>query len=254
MRFTKAIVRTPGASMVDGLTSAGLGTPDQAKTLVQHAAYIQALESCGLRVTVLPPDEAFPDSTFVEDTALVTSACAIITRPGAVSRRGETAAIEQALARFYPDIERIVLPGTVDAGDIMMVGEHHYIGSSQRTNAEGAAQVIAILEAHGLTGSTVPLKHILHLKSASAYLENNRMALAGELIGRPEFSGFDVIPVDDDEAYAANCLWINGRVLVAAGFPKMRRAIEACGYQTIPLDMSEFRKLDGGLSCLSLRF
>ncbi|NMC44578.1 MAG: N(G),N(G)-dimethylarginine dimethylaminohydrolase [candidate division Zixibacteria bacterium] len=254
MRFTKAIVRTPGASMVDGLTSAGSGKPDYAKALVQHAAYIRALESCGLRVTVLPADEAFPDSTFVEDPALVTPAGAIIMRPGAESRRGETAAIEQALAGFFPNFERIVPPGTVDAGDIMMVGDHYYIGLSKRTNAEGAAQVIAILEAHGLTGSTVPLKHILHLKSAAAYLEDRRIVLGGELTGRPEFSGFDIIPVEDDEKYAANCLWINDRVLVAAGFPKMQAAIRARGFETIPLPMSEFRKLDGGLSCLSLRF
>lgn len=240
--------------MVDGLTSSGLGKPDYAKALDQHAAYIRALESCGLQVTVLPADEAYPDSTFVEDTALATPAGAIIMRPGAESRRGETAAIEQALKPFFTDIARIISPGTVDAGDIMMVGSHYYIGLSRRTNIEGAAQVIAILEAHGLTGSTVPLKDILHLKSAAAYLEDNRMVLAGELIGRPEFSGFDIIPVDDVEEYAANCLWINGRILVAAGFPRLRRSLDALGLETIPLEMSEFRTLDGGLSCLSLRF
>lgn len=240
--------------MVNGLTSAGLGKPDYATALVQHAAYIRALESCGLRVTVLPPDETCPDSTFVEDTALVTPAGAVIMRPGAESRRGETAAIEQALKPFSTDVARVVSPGTVDAGDIMMVGSHYYIGLSKRTNAEGAAQVIANLEAHGLTGSTVPLKDILHLKSAAAYLEDNRMVLGGELAGRPEFSGFNIIPVDHDEEYAANCLWINGRVLVAAGFPGLRRSVEALGLETTALEMSEFRKLDGGLSCLSLRF
>lgn len=254
MPFTKAIVRVPGASMVDGLTSADLGKPDYPKALEQHAAYVRVLRSCGLRVTVLPPDEAFPDSTFVEDTALVTPTGAIIMRLGTDARRGETAAMEQVLREFFPKVERVVSPATVEAGDIMTVGSHYYIGLSRRTNSEGAAQVISILERHGLTGSTVPLKDILHLKSAAACLGENRLVLGGELLGRPEFSGFNVIPVDPDEEYAANCLWINDRVLIADGFPKIRRAIAACGYGTIPLDMSEFRRLDGGLSCLSLRF
>lgn len=254
VRFTKAIVRTPGPSMVDGLTTANLGNPDYKKALAQHTAYIRALESCGLEVIVLPPDNDYPDSTFVEDTALVTPVCAIIMRPGAISRRGETRAIEKALTNFYTNIERVVSPGTVDAGDIMMVGEHYYIGLSTRTNHDGADQVIRLLVKHGLNGSTVPLTDALHLKSDLAYIENGCMAAGGEWVGRPEFAEYALIRVDEDERYSANCLWLNGTVLVAAGFPKTRRAIESRGYQTRPLDMSEFRKLDGGLSCLSLRF
>lgn len=254
MRFTKAIVRTPGPSMVDGLTSADLGKPDYRKALVQHAAYVEALQSCGLTVTVLPPDNDYPDSTFVEDVALATPACAIIMRPGAPSRRGETTAIEHTLAKFYANIERVGSPGTVDAGDIMMVGEHYYIGLSTRTNREGASQVINLLEKYGLTGSTVPLKDALHLKSDIAFIENGCMVVGGGWVGRPEFAEYAIIRVDEDERYSANCLWLNGTVLVATGFPKTKRAIEARGYRTLPLDMSEFRKLDGGLSCLSLRF
>lgn len=254
MRFTNAIVRTPGPSMVDGLTSANLGKPDYEKALTQHSAYIRALESCGLKVTILPPDNDYPDSTFVEDTALVTPPGAIIMRPGAPSRRGETMAIESALTNFYTNIQRVVSPGTVDAGDIMMVGDHYYIGLSGRTNLEGASQVIRHLEAYGLTGSTVSLRDALHLKSGVAYIEKRRLVIGGEFVGRPEFAAYEAITVESDELYAANCLWLNGRVLVAEGYPKIRRAIETLGYETIPLDMSEFRKLDGGLSCLSLRF
>ena len=254
MGFTRAIVRTPGQSMVDGLSSAGLGKPDYEKALAQHAAYIDALKLCGLQVTILPPDNAYPDSTFVEDTALLTPVCAVIMRPGAPSRRGETDAIETALRPFYSNIERIIFPGTADAGDIMMVGNHFYIGLSQRTNREGAEQIIRILNKYDLTGSTVTLKNSLHLKSGTAYLENEFMVLAGEFIGRPEFAEYKVIPVHETEIYAANCLWLNGTVLIAAGYNKIKKAAESCGYKTIVLDMSEFRKLDGGLSCLSLRF
>jgi dimethylargininase len=254
MTFSNAIVRTPGPSMVHGLTSADLGKPDFETALNQHAAYIQALKACGLQVTVLPADDTFPDSTFVEDTALVTRACAIITRPGAPSRRDETGAIEAALRGFFPVIERVTAPGTVDAGDIIMVGNHFYIGLSQRTDTDGAAQVIRILARYGMTGSTIPLQNVLHLKSGVTWLERGRMVTAGEFIGRPEFAAYMEIRVDDDEQYAANCLYLNGTVLIATGYPKLKRAIAACGYRTMALDLSEFRKLDGGLSCLSLRF
>ncbi len=253
-KFKKAIVRPPGPSLVDGLTSANLGRPDYEKALIQHSHYIEALEACHLEVTILSPDNAFPDSTFVEDTALLTPECAIITRPGAPSRRGETKAIEKSLGNFFSHIEKIESPGTVDAGDIMMVGNHFYIGLSQRTNNDGASQVIRILNKYGMTASKVPLRHFLHLKSGAAYLENENVILAGEFIGSAEFAQYKTITVDDDELYAANCLWLNGTVLVAKGHPKIKRAIEDRGYDIIELDMSEFRKLDGGLSCLSLRF
>jgi dimethylargininase len=254
MTFTKAIVRTPGRSLVNGLTAANLGKPQYEKALSQHASYVQALESAGLDVTVLMPDEQYPDSTFVEDTALLTSQCAIITRPGAPSRRGETEAIERALEESYSSIDRVRPPGKMDAGDIMMVGTHFYIGLSQRTNKEGADQVIRILKRYGMTGSTIPLAKVLHLKSGVSYLEHNRLVAAGEFVGLLDFASCEIIKVDEDEQYAANCLWLNGIVLTASGFPKITFAIEAHGYKTVQLDMSEFQKLDGGLSCLSLRF
>lgn len=254
MKFTKAIVCTPGRSLVDGLTAASLGKPQYEKAMSQHATYVQALKAAGLDVTILKPDEQYPDSTFVEDTALLTSRCAIITRPGAPSRRGETEAIEGALAEFYTKLERVMPPGKVDAGDIMMVGMRFYIGLSQRTNKDGADQVIQILKKYGMTGSTIPLAKVLHLKSGVAYLEHNRLVAAGEFIDLPDFASFEIIKVDEDEQYSANCLWLNGTVLTASGFPKITPVIEALGYQTVQIDMSEFQKLDGGLSCLSLRF
>jgi dimethylargininase len=254
MVFTRAIVRQPGPSFVNGLTTANLGKPDFQKALSQHEAYVGALRSCGLDVRILPPDDDYPDSVFVEDTALLTPHCAIITRPGAPSRRGETEAIEAALRGFFPSLERVRSPGTVDAGDIMMAGTHFFIGLSERTNAEGARQVIRILEEYGMTGSTLPVKDALHLKSEVAYIENNTLVVSEAFSGRPEFSEFSRIEVVDNETYAANCLWLNGTVLTATGFPVTAEAIASRGYRVVSLDMSEFRKLDGGLSCLSLRF
>jgi dimethylargininase len=252
--FTHGIVRTPGSSLVDGLTTAGLGLPNYELALQQHAQYIQALQACGLQVRVLEPDEAFPDSTFVEDIALLTPHCAILTNPGAPSRQGETGSILPVLEAYYTNIEIVQPPGTVEAGDIMMVGSHYYIGLSARTNLAGARQVIGFLQKYGLSGSHVKLKKVLHLKTGVAYLEHNNLVACGEFLNNPVFQKFNLIPIDPDESYAANCVWINDRVMIPAGYPKARKAIEEAGYTTIQLQVSEFRKLDGGLSCLSLRF
>ena len=252
--FTDAIVRTPSKSIINGITTSNEGEPDYIKSINQHKLYINALKKCGLEVTVLPEKEIFPDSTFVEDVALLTPTCAIVTRPGAEPRQKETKTIKSVLYDFYDDIKIIKSPGTVDAGDIMMVGNHYYIGLSERTNKSGAEQVISILNKYDMTGSTVKLSKMLHLKSGVAYLENNNMVVSGEFIDNPEFKNFNLIKIDDDEKYAANCVWINNYVFVAKGYPKTKQSIEKAGYETIELDMSEFRKLDGGLSCLSLRF
>jgi dimethylargininase len=252
--FSKAIVRTPARSFVNGLRSANLGSPDYEKALDQHAVYVESLEQCGLEVTALDADEQFPDSTFVEDTALLTRPAAIITRPGAESRRGEIQAIRSTLSRFYKTIVDIVAPGTLDAGDVMMVGTHFYIGLSNRTNETGANQLIEILERCGMTGSTLPLTTFLHLKSGVSHIENNYLVVAGEFLQQSEFDRFNRIIVDPEETYAANCVWINGKVLIADGYPKTKEKIESAGYETIILNVSEFRKMDGGLSCLSLRF
>ena len=252
--FSKAIVRTPDPSMVTGLTSANLGPPDYDKALLQHQQYISALRSCGVEVTVLPKDGNFPDSTFVEDAALLTPHCAIITNPGAQSRRGEIVSIREAVALFYDTIEAIASPGTLDAGDIMMVGSHYYIGLSERTNGEGARQMVAILEKHGMTGSMVEMNQMLHLKTGLSYLEGNKLLISGEFLQEPQFKGYIQLEIAPEEGYAANSLWVNGKVLVPADYPKTKATVEQAGYETIILDVSEYRKIDGGLSCLSLRF
>jgi dimethylargininase len=253
-KFTKGIVRTPCRALVHALMTVDLGKPDFEKALVQHAAYVDALKACGLEVEVLPADERFPDSLFVEDVALCTPVCAIITNPGAPSRNGEREFIGDVLRGYYSKLEEIQFPGTLDAGDVMMVGDYYYIGISQRTNQAGAKQLIDILIHYGMDGEMVPLHEVLHLKTGVSYLEHNHMLVCGEFVNRHVFQEFDRIVVDPSESYAANCLWINDTVLVPQGFPKTHAKIKALGYETIELSMSEFQKGDGGLSCLSLRF
>jgi dimethylargininase len=252
--FSKAIVRIPCKNFINGLTTANLGLPDYDLALIQHQEYIKALRKCGLEVIVLDADEDYPDSTFVEDTALLTPYCAIITNPGASSRTGETVEIKNVLTEYYSKIETIINPGTVEAGDIMMVGDHFYIGLSRRTNINGAEQLINILKKYGMTGSVVTLDKVLHLKSGVAYLENNNLAAADEFLSKPEFQKFNILKIDDDESYAANCVWINDHILLPKGFPNAKKIIKKYYQNIVEVNVSEFQKLDGGLSCLSLRF
>ena len=252
--FTKAIVKTPGRSIVKAITSADLGIPDYKNALHQHQRYIDALNSCGVEVIILDADENYPDSCFLEDTALITPKCCIITNPGAESRKGEISAIDLELNVRFSEIERIYPPGTVEAGDVMMVGNQFFIGLSQRTNHKGAEQLKNILEEYGHVVFMVDMKEVLHLKTGLSYLENNNLLVAGEFIDHPLFAEFNKIIVSEAEAYAANCIWVNGTVIVPQGFPGTRKKIEDLGYYTISVDVSEFQKIDGGLSCLSLRF
>lgn len=254
MSFRNAIVRKPGRSIADGISSSNLGRPDYQKACMQHSAYIDALRYCGLDVMVLEEKEDYPDSTFIEDNALLTEECAIICRPGAKTRLGETEGLDGVLKNFYNKIYRIDSPGTLEAGDVMMVGRHFYIGLSERTNSLGAKQLISILENHGFSGSTIKLDKVLHLKTGVSYLENNKLLACGEFITRPELSTFDIIEVKASEAYSANCIWVNDKVLIPKDYPITKSKIEKAGYPVVELEMSEFRKVDGGLSCLSLRF
>jgi dimethylargininase len=216
--FTRAIVRKPCPAMLNGLTEANMGLPNYIVACAQHYDYISALKECGLQVTVLPAIEDYPDSCFVEDVALLTRKCAILTHPGAVSRRGEVSHIEDAIKLFYPDIERIDLTGHVEAGGIMMVDDHFYIGLSARTNVQGAAQLIKILGKHNLSASMVKMSELLHLKTGLSYLENNNLLTFGEMNTHPDFTPFNRIKIDKDEDYAANSAWINGIVLVPKDF------------------------------------
>ncbi len=256
-KFSHVIVRKPARSLIDGITSAPeLGKPDYDLAVKQHDDYIAALKQCGVDVTELPALEEYPDSCFVEDPAVITRMGAIITNPGAESRNGEKVEIEPAIRQFFDDehIKRIEFPGTLEGGDVMMVGDHFYVGRSARTNEEGIRQFCEILEGWGLEGSEVPLEYVLHLKTGVNYLEDGNMLVSGEFVTKPDFQQYNLIEIPEDEAYGANCIWVNGTVIVPEGYPAVLKAVQDAGYKTLVVDTSEYRKLDGGLSCLSLRF
>ena len=255
--FKNAIVRIPGSNFNAGLTSVSLGRPDFERVLQQHAQYCEALIECGLTITTLDADLRFPDSTFVEDTAVLTPNGAVLTRPGAASREGEVDAIRPAILNYFPSPLTIEAPGTLDGGDICEAGDHFFLGLSHRTNEEGAHQLAAHLAALGYTSSTIDVRamtSILHLKSGISYIGENTLVVMEEMAANPQFRSFNLIQVGLDESYGANCVRVNGRVLVAAGFPKLTADLQARGFDPLVLEMSEFQKMDGGLSCLSLRF
>ncbi len=256
-KFSHVIVRRPCKAMVEGITSGMYpGKPDYELALKQHDAYIEALKQCDVDVTILPADERYPDSCFVEDPALITRECAIITNPGAASRNGEKEEIIDAIRKFFPEdkIEYIKDPGTLEGGDVMMVGDHFFVGRSARTNEEGIRQLTEILAKYGMTCSEVPLYEVLHLKTGVNYLEDNNMLVSGEFVDKPDFEKYNRVEIPEEEAYAANCIWVNDTVIVPEGYPAVLKAVQDLGYKTLLVDTSEYRKLDGGLSCLSLRF
>jgi dimethylargininase len=255
--FTRAIVRPPAACFAGGLTSANLGTPDFRLALEQHAGYCAVLEQCGVTLTRLAPDADHPDATFVEDTAILTARCAILTRPGAASRAGEVAGTAAVLPDFYSRIHTIVAPGTVDGGDVCQADEHFFIGVSERTNVEGARQLAQILTQEGFTSALVDIRGvrgILHLKSGISYLGDKRLVVIDALADEPAFRGYVLVHTEQQENYAANFLRINDRLIVSDGFPQFASMMRDFRLPVIALNMSEFRKMDGALSCLSLRF
>ena len=255
--FTRSIVRPPCANFANGLTSVDLGQPDYELALKQHDAYCRTLEDCGLSLMRLAPDERYPDSTFVEDTAVLTARGAVITQPGAPSRLGEIDAVEPVLQDFFTRFYAIHEEGRLDGGDVCEAGAHFFIGVSRRTNEAGAVQLAGFLDAMGYSSTLIDIRslsNILHLKSGLAYLGGNRMLVIDELRNLNELRDYELINVDNVEAYAANCLVVNDKVLVASGFPALERQLRELNYDTVAVDMSEFQKMDGGLSCLSLRF
>jgi dimethylargininase len=249
--YSKAIVRRPGRNFAEGITTANLGKPDFEKALEQHSAYCDALTRCGLELIVLEADERYPDGCFVEDTAIVTGEVAVIARPGAQTRMGEEAEISEILSEFRK-IETIKLPGTLDGGDVLRVENHFFIGISGRTNRDGARQLSTILSKYGYTASETEVGEGLHLKSGIAYLGKGNFISVEGFSKIADSSG--IIISDLQESYSANCLRVNDFLLIPRGFPKSKKKIVELGNNIIELDMSEFRKMDGGLTCLSLLF
>jgi dimethylargininase len=250
--YIRAITRLPGENFADGLTTSTLGYPSYPLILKQHAAYRRALQDLGLEVIVLPAEPAYPDAYFVEDPAIISPKIAVITNPGAPSRQGEELTLAPILEQFRP-IAHIHPPGTVEGGDVLMVGNHFFIGLSDRTNKEGAAQLVKILQEVGHTAETVPVASGLHLKSSVNYVGHDTLLVTNSLADHPGFSRYHKILIDPNEEYAANTLWVNDSLLTPKGFPKTYAKLIRLGIRVIELDVSEVQKMDGGLTCMSLR-
>ncbi|NIQ06288.1 MAG: N(G),N(G)-dimethylarginine dimethylaminohydrolase [Candidatus Korarchaeota archaeon] len=250
--YKHAIVRKPSYRLLHGISTVELGTPDYITALKQHASYIKTLETCDLSVTVLPADDNYPDSTFVEDTAVLMDNGAVITNLGAESRKGEEENIRTALEKYFTRIKKIHPPGTLEGGDVMRAENHFFIGMSHRTNKEGARQLRTILEKDDYQTTIVRVNEMLHLKSGVEYLGDNTIAATGELLEKPAFESFNIIEIDN--TYATDFLKVNEYIMLLEGFPRVKRLLEDVGFTTKTVNISEFKKLDAGLSCLSLLF
>lgn len=253
MNVKNAITRIPPENFSQGITTSNLGKPDYDLALKQHKAYCETLKNLGVNLIILEKDPDFPDSAFVEDTAVVNEKGAVITRPGDTRRRGEEKKIEKVLSK-YRDIERIKKPGTVDGGDVLRIQNKYFIGLSQRTNKQGGEQLSEILKKNGYDSEFIPVKNMLHLKSGVNHLDMGVIIIRKEISNHTCFKNFHRITVNPQESYAANCIFVNGLVLMPAGFPDTHRKIKSFGFSTTLIQMSEFEKMDGGVSCLSIRF
>lgn len=224
---------------------------DVAKADAQHRVYQQLLASLGCRVLTLPAEVEHPDAVFVEDVAVVVDEVAVMTRPGAPSRRGEGAGVAEVLQRYRP-LRAIEAPGTLDGGDVLRIGRTLYVGQSARSNAEGIAQLRALLAEHGYAVRAVPIRGCLHLKSAVTALRDDAVLLQPAWVDRAPFDGLHIIEVDPGEEHAANVVRIGDTVLMPACFPKTRQRLIDAGIGVVTVDVSELQKAEGAVTCCSL--
>ena len=255
-RFTHAITRKPAASITAGLRAVDTGSPDLATMQAHHADYIATLRATGATVIELDALEAYPDSVFVEDTALCLPAGAVIMRPGAPSRLGEAAEMAPHLAALYGDIRQIAgADSFIEGGDILMTETEILVGRSARTNAAGIAELAALTADWGETVREVHTPPgVLHFKTDCSLLDAETILSTRRLSDSGCFKGYRLIDVAEGEEAAANTIRFNDLVLMPAGFPRTRDRLLAAGYALREIGNSECAKLDGGMSCLSLRF
>ncbi len=253
--FTHAIVRIPSRSVVKGLTSVDKGMPDADRLLNEHLAYTNVLRAIGARVTVLPRLERFPDSVFVEDAALCLGGSAIVLRPGASSRYGEAGMIRPDLEKLFATVIDLPGPGFVDGGDVLASDSELFVGLSARTDANGFEALKAVAEPLGYAVRPVHTPaEILHFKTDCGLLDSKTIFSTEALADTGCFSGYRVITAPVGEEAAANLVRFNNSVLVTAGYPQTVAKLESKGYEVIVVASYEAAKLDGGLSCMSLRF
>lgn len=252
MRVTRALTR----GISDDFDEATTQTPSGERIDVglarrQHTAYVAALRACGVDVVELPPLAGFADGCFVEDCAIQAGGIALVTRPGAPSRRGEAPSVGAALGAWMPTVQTRP-PATLDGGDCLRVGTTWFVGRSDRTNAEGAARVGEVFAPRGFRVVEVQVRDALHLKCVCARIDDERILVAHGALATDLFDGFEVVEIPATESYAANVVSVNGHVLVAAGFPETARIVASLRLPVVTLDVSEIRKADGSLTCLSI--
>jgi len=248
-------VRSPGLSAVDGLRAVNRGQPDIKRFSAEHLAYINVLERAGLKVNVLPSLEAFPDSVFVEDAALCLPGVAVILRPGAPSRAGEAGVIATALSDLGHETQHLSPGGCVDGGDILVTDEVILVGLSERTNQDGFDALESILKGRGYSVQAVHTPdNVLHFKSDCSLLDSETILATSRLSGAECFDSFSVLTVPPGEEAAANSIRVNETVLVPAGYPATADMLSRSGYAVEVVAASQAALLDGGLSCMSLRF
>ena len=253
-RFNRAIVRSPARSVVNGLRACDFGNPSYEGVKAEHDAYIAALEAAGVSLTVLPPLEAYPDSLFVEDPALLFNEGGILLRPGAPSRAGEVREIAPVLHELFETV--IALPtGFADGGDVLITPDRIMIGLSDRTDRAGAEALAGCLAEFGRDSEIVETPgDVLHFKSACSLLAEGTILCTPSLAESGVFSGFRQVVTPDGEEAAANALRVNDVVLVGAGFPRTIELLDGFGYKVAPVPTEEIGKIDAGLSCMSLRW
>ena len=226
---------------------------DHARARRQHAEYEACLSHLGCRIVGLPADADLPDSVFIEDAAIVLDEVAIITRPGAASRRPEVVAVEALLERYRP-IARIEPPGTIEGGDVLRGGRQLFVGQSSRTNRAGLAQLRSIADPFGYSVSGIAVRGCLHLKSAVTLVGEQLLLMNPAWVDPHDFPGFDVVTVSPDEPYAANGLLVGDTLIYPTAFPWTRARLEARGIRVIATDVSELAKAEGAVTCCSLVF
>lgn len=224
---------------------------DPALARAQHAAYERCLADLGCRVVSLPADAGLPDSVFVEDVAIVLDELAVITRPGAPSRRPETLSIEQALSP-YRTLRKIEAPGTLDGGDVLRIGRMLYVGVSSRSDRRGIDQLHACVRPHGYTVRAVPIRDCLHLKSAVTLVGPDTLLLNPQMVDPAEFSGMRHVEVSPDEPLAANALLVGDQLIYPDTFPATSDRLARAGIRLRPVTVTELAKAEGGVTCCSL--
>lgn len=254
-QFTHALCRLPAASITDGLRAQDHGDPDPVSFAAEHAAYVSALRDAGCAVTLLEADDAFPDSVFIEDPALVLNGVAIVLRPGAATRIGEAAALRPALVENMANVVDLKTDGYIDGGDILCTDDRVLLGLSARTTAQGAEDLRPLVEALGYTLEVLQTPpEILHFKTESSLLDHETVLATKALAASGAFSGLKVIETPLGEEAAANAIRVNDHVFLSAGYPKTAEKLDTAGYSVKILNTSQAALVDGGLSCMSLRY